>query len=267
MFHQTKMNIQDQLKKEINQLFESLEALLLSKLQATKEKNKKFLILVGDKHYDKTSLVTETILIYLAKKHQFNCLATETPKEICKIIMETKQLNDLSDKLSIYRDDERLHNSEILIRHVIDNALMTVRPVDLDLATWKTLRSYQVTSARENHMLSELAEANENTIFMVGVLHLVKLMNDSKLNSIYDILCINANKNGLEEFIEATADQLERLSFGFNPQQVMQIGINTDIDNFNVTQLVDIVQLALNSKNYNNADESKQLVKNEYKLN
>ena len=159
-----------ELKNEIIKLYKLFDDLISKKLAELRHSNKKLLIIVGENHFGRKSLLVELVLIKLAEKYGIKNLVTETSQELlAKIRSITPAIN--------------YPNLSFLIP-VVDNQGIKAISADPDCK--------KSDSIREKNIKLALGELNEDAIFISGVNHLLTFTTDNEINSKFEFLSINA---------------------------------------------------------------------------
>lgn len=215
------------LKDELIQFYRLYDDLISKKMAELKHSNKNLIVIVGEDHFKRKSLLVELVLIKLAEKYGIKNLVTEVSKELlAKVRLTTPDIH---------------HINVIWLMPVVDQQGMETIPADPD--------HMQSDHIREANMKFALSKLNENAIFITGVNHLLAFVTDPELNSKFDFLPINAmNLTELElRYFKSLSKKHESLlTFASNPQHVIQANIETDINNVPPSKLVEISSQVLN---------------------
>ncbi len=223
----------------LHDLYENLQSQIAKHFSASKEHQKRLLIIVGEDHFEKKSLLIELMILDIINKFGFRDLLTETTNDLLQ-----DMLNNLNSK------------SIVNILFVLKFA----KKLGFKIHSNDPKQFNPNVEIRTRSMIQSLIESNSDGVFIVGALHLSDICHDESIRRVYDVLSINANNTGKEEreFLSITPNcPIQKLDFALNPSNATQIIVPGNSDLYDL-DFENMQELIIKIKGYDKASSSCQ---------
>ena len=217
------------LSEEILGLYNLLDDLLSKKTNQLKTNNKKLLIVLGEGHRSRKSLVIEYISLQLLNKYGIEHVVSETTEELLTTI-RSQEIEHDSPNFSFFLPIAEKNGLKI---------------------TAGELDNHQSDFQREKVFKQKIHDLNNHCMFLTGMNHLPAFITDKELSKQFELLIINAANLSEQEKARYKAQQPTAffetiLNLVTMPEVIVQANMNTPIDQIPAAQLFSIVDGILN---------------------
>ncbi len=189
------------------------------------ENGKKILILVGEDHRDRKSLILELMILDIANRLGIKNLLTETT-------------NGLLENIKHMPTDEVMSPNFSFVLKFAQKLGFETTPCDPE--QFNSIEKVRVVA-----MNQAIVKSNTNSTFFVGVNHLIDISTDEAINETYEILSINASNIGDEKkshLFKSLSYPKHRLNFALNPGNAIQLNIPGNPYSFEFKQIKKLVK-------------------------
>ncbi len=229
---------EEKLKLELIELYYVLDNAFSKILFEAKNNNKIPLVITGEEHTKKKSLLVELILTLLAKKYAFKNLAMEITAKSLQELDSSSSSFQILESVMLQRNFHHVHK-------IAKESGMTIIPAEGNFLSWNS-------ELREKNMLNALQQLTAPTIFITGLLHLEYFLSQKESLSNFECLFINAG-NAPQSMNEIFGEKI------LDSQFVIQAVIKTEVDKVSSENLIDICYKTL--EKINESFEIESLIK------
>lgn len=209
----------------IETLYEQMKTLVSQGLTKSRESGKKLLIIAGEKHDTRASLLLQALLLHIVNEVNIRNLFVEA-------------WPDLLRKLVYEQRDQKTLNAEYSVP-LAHNLRMNLIAADIDLSSG-CISNHE----RESFMMTQILSLNENSLFICGCGHIKNLKLNEVLQRQYHIVAMNINCLSQRQMtfeLSKTESQEQRAQLVFAvSDQVMQITLEGNASLIACEKLVDI---------------------------
>lgn len=208
-------------------LYDQLRTLILQELEIAKKEEKKLLIVAGEEHTNKGSLLLQIMMLYILHEANINNLLVEaSPDLLYNLIYSSRNF-----KAVIAEHSVPLASNELK---------MNLIHADLDLQKEVTLEE------REKYMIDQCLKTNNDCCFITGAAHLKGMLTNKLLKDKYhtlglNIRCITPEQLNLQVSKAKTMQMKEELLFP-STKEVMQIELKGNASVLKPEEIISIVR-------------------------
>ncbi len=225
------------LREQYNALYSQLEKHILK----SNENGKKVLILVGEEHSDRRSLLLDLIILDIASRLGVKSLLAEIDDNSLGAFLKIRK--------HMYIDELTSDNINFFLGFA-ENLGFEITACDPKPSQPGCVVMNQPRCEAINQ---SIVKSNTNSVCIGGLSHLMHISTDKAINDLFEILSINASHIGEEKkshyfkcflYIEQIM-----LSFGLNPDNAMQLNIIGNPYSLEFEQMEKLVkQLSVNTE-------------------
>ncbi len=197
------------LLRDLDEQYKALYFQIEKHVLKANETGKKVLILVGEDHRDRKSLILELMILNIANRLGVKNLFTETT-------------HDLQEKIKHMPLDEVMSPNFSFVLKFAQKLGIGTTPCDPE-------QFNSIEKVRFVAMNQTIVKSNTNSTLFVGVNHLIDISTDEAINESYEVLAINASNIGEEKksyLFKSLSYPQDQLNFALNPENAMQLNVS-----------------------------------------